>query len=191
MKIYAGGVNAVGKSTLLKEAAKKLDYEYVHGTTGLLNFLGFDKDYEKLRALKQEERDIKYRKYIENLLESGGQNFLLDAHYLGLVRGKVDRVTDSWLKDFDAFVLISASLEDVWKRIESDSKTRDRALFPADMPEAEMKHLLSEYQKQTSDEFKRLAELYKKPFVEILNEENKLGAGVQQLISFVQLAIRL
>lgn len=185
MRIYVGGVNAVGKSSLLKETAKKIGYEYIHATSGLLNHLGFEKDYEKLRALKQEERDIKYREYIEDLLSNKDRNFLLDAHYLGLVRGKVDQVTSSWLQNFDTFILISAPLNDVWNRILLDSKIRDRALFPAGSSEQEMRAILAKYQKQTSKEFKRLGKFYKKPHVEILNKENKLKEGIDQLISFI------
>jgi adenylate kinase len=189
MKIYVGGVNAVGKSTLLKETAGKLGYQYIHATTGLLDSLGFEKDYEKLRALTQEERDMKYREYIETLLGNKDQNFLLDAHYLGLVRGKVDRVTDSWLKDFDMFVLVSAPLDDIWGRIKKDSM-RDRALFPAGASEVEMKNMLSQYQKQMSEEFERLAKSYGKPHVEIANEENKLEASIRQLTSFIDTELR-
>lgn len=185
MKIFVGGINAVGKSTLLKTTAEHIGYRYIHATTGLLNSFGFGKDYEKLRALTQEERDIKYKEYIENLLSKQDQNFLLDAHYLNLVRGKVDRVTGPWLKNFDMFILISAPLSDIWKRIENDSKSRDRALFPLGISEIEMTDMLSKYQEQTSMEFKRLAELYKKPFLDILNEENKLQASIQQLMSFI------
>lgn len=185
MKIYVGGVNAVGKSTLLKRVAEQIGYQYIHATTGLLESLGFEKDYEKLRALKQEERDVKYREYIESLLNNKNQNFLLDAHYLGLVRGKVDRVTGSWLKYFDLFVLVSAPVDDVWRRIENDSKLRDRALFPVGISEVQMKDMLSNYQQQTFEEFKRLAKLYNKPCMEIVNEENMLEVSVRRLISFI------
>lgn len=185
MKIYVGGVNAVGKSTLLKEVAKKLGYNYTHATTGLLDYLGFGKDYEKLRAVTQEKRDLEYAKYIDRLLHDRDQDLLLDAHYLGLVRGKVDQVTGPWIKEFDLLVLISAPLDDVWRRIKNDSKLRDRALFPADMSEVEMKSMLSRYQEQTSEEFKRLSKLNKKPSLEIVNEENELEASVQKLASFI------
>lgn len=186
MKIYVGGINAVGKSTLLKEAAERLGYRYIHATTGLLDSLGFGKDYEKLRALTQRERDIKLGEYIRDLLHDRGSRFLLDGHYLGLVRGEVNRLTDSWLKDFDMLVLVSAPLGDIWRRIESDSKTRDRALFPADISEEEKKEMLLRYQKQTAEEFGRLAKLYEKPHVEILNEENRLKESVQRLVSFIE-----
>ncbi|MEX0919203.1 MAG: AAA family ATPase [Parcubacteria group bacterium] len=184
MRIYVGGVNAVGKSTLLKEVAQKIAYAYVHATTGLLQHLGFDGDYEKLRELKQEERNVEYRKYVEKLLRSKN-DFLLDAHYLGLVRGKVDRVTDSWLKNFDALILISAPFDDVWNRILADSKVRDRALFPSESSDAEKKDTLAKYQILMQNEFQRLANLYKKPYIEILNNENMMDTAVEELTSFI------
>lgn len=36
MKIYVGGINAVGKGTLLKQVSQKTEYECVHATTGLI-----------------------------------------------------------------------------------------------------------------------------------------------------------
>ena len=119
-------------------------------------------------------------------MKRGTKDFLLDAHYLGLVRGKVDRVTDSWLKDFDMLVLISAPLDEVWGRIQSDAKGRDRALFPAGISEEKMKKTLSKYQEQTSEEFKRLADLYNKPRVEIINKENKMEESAEQLAFFIK-----
>lgn len=174
----------MGKSSLLKEAASKLGYEYIHATSGLLQHLGFGKDYEKLRALSQKERDVRYVEYIEAIVSSE-KDFLLDAHYLGLVRGKVDKVSGPWLEKFDVCVLVSAPLDDVWNRILADSRVRDRALFSAGMSEIEMKKMLAAYQLQTKDEFDRLVSTYKKPNIEIYNEQGKMDEAVARLTDFV------
>jgi adenylate kinase family enzyme len=191
MKIYVGGVNAVGKSTLLKKVCEGADYEYIHATTGLLQHLGFGNDYERLRALTQEERDVKYGEYIQSLLkDEKHHDFLLDAHYLGLVRGKIDQVTRSWLRDFDTFVLISSPIDDIWERIIKDSKVRDRALFPSEMSESDRKKMLAVYQKQTVEEFRRLSDLYKKPNFEIVNRKGLLEQALAEFSDFLGNPIR-
>lgn len=186
MKIYVGGINAVGKSSIAKEAADRLGYRYVHATTGLLEHLGFGKDYEKLRALTQQERDAAYREFIESLFKNEEDSFLLDGHYLGLVRGEIDCITDDWIKNFDMFVLIHAPIEDVWKRLVADSATRDRALFADGLFSEENKIFLKDYQDQTEKEFEKLMGLYEKNGVKILNEEGKKDGAVDVLVGFVR-----
>jgi adenylate kinase len=184
MKIYVGGVNASGKSTLLEEVSKISNYDHIRGSAGLLNHLGFNGDYEKLRALSDEESKAAYRQYLQELLEMEN-NFLLDAHYLSLVRGDVRTGTNDLIEKFDAFILISAPLETVWHRISTDSSKRDRAMFPSEMNTVEMKKMLAEYQQQTKDEFLRLAKLYKKPYLEVVNEQDHLDNAAVTLLEFI------
>lgn len=75
----------------------------------------------------------------------------MDGHYLALVRGKIDKVTDNWIKNFDVFVLVSAPLEDVWNRISNDSNLRDRALFPLNTFDKEKLKIIDDHQKTTQE----------------------------------------
>jgi len=183
MKIYLGGVNAVGKTTVAKETAKKLGISYIHATKGLMDYLGISNDYEKLRALTQEERDTALGVYVESLL-SIGDSFLLDGHYLGLVRGEVNRITGSWITGFDRLILVSASTDDVWNRINNDE--RDRSLFPKNLSETEIKDMLKIYQYDTGNEFRRLGEIYDKKGFEVLNSENNLDEAVKNLVEYIE-----
>jgi adenylate kinase len=185
MKVFVGGINGVGKTSVVKAAARELGYEYIHGTSLLMNYLGFDSDYEQLRALKQEERDIALGKCMEELLASKDK-VIADSHYMGLVRGKVDQVTDAWISGFDAFVLISAPFEDVWSRIEADSKHRDRALFPQGNSTEENKRMLYNYMTRTRDEFLALSLKYHKPHIEISNRKDEQKLALGDLVRFVQ-----
>ncbi len=185
MKIYVGGVNGVGKTTITQEAAKILGMECIRGSYALMEYLGFGHDYTKLRALTQKQRDIANRECSEFLLNSK-DNFIMDGHYLGLVHGKVDRVTDSWINGYDALILIEAPFEDVWDRIAADEKTRDRALFPTSHDEDNKKTMLKNYIDQTREEFTRIAELYKKPHIIIQNDHGKQNVAIQAFVDFVR-----
>lgn len=184
MKIFVGGINGVGKTSVVKAAAGALGYEYIHGSSLLMKYLGFDSDYEKLRALKQEERDIALGTCMQEMLLSK-DNVIADSHYMGLVRGKVDQVTGEWIAGFDAFILISASFEDVWSRIEADSKDRDRALFPLGNSAEENKRMLYNYMIRTQEEFLSLSRKYHKPHIEIPNQHNMSQKTVEALVEFV------
>jgi hypothetical protein len=140
-------------------------------------------DYEKLRALTKEERDAALGVYVESLL-SIGDSFLLDGHYLGLVRGEVNRITGSWIIGFDRLILVSASTDDVWNRINNDE--RDRSLFPKNLSETEIKEMLKMYQYDTGNEFRRLGELYDKKGFEVLNSENNLDEAVKNLVEYIE-----
>ena len=54
MRIYVGGVNAVGKSTLLKKVSERLGYEYVHVTS--------DSRTRRRRKKKEEEEEEEEKK---------------------------------------------------------------------------------------------------------------------------------
>lgn len=187
MKIYVGGANAVGKSTILKATANTLGIPYYHGTTLFLKHLGFDGNYEKLRALTQEQRNDKLDEFLDIFIrEQEGKSFLFDSHYLNIVRGETNKVSRPWLKDFDILVLVTAPAEDVWQRITTDSSVRDRALFPKDISEKEAKEMLQKYLQDTKEEFTRLTKLYNKPSVEIINIQNRIDEAVDRLVDFIK-----
>lgn len=186
MKVYVGGVNGVGKSTLLRAAAERLGCDYIHATTYLLDHLGFGSDYEKLRALPPHIVDEQYALCIEKLFNRHAQKFfLLDAHYLVLVRGTIYPQTASWINRFDALALITAPLEDLWKRITGDTSMRDRALFHAHASEQEKKELLKLYLKQTEEEFLRLAAFYSMPHFKMVNAKDSLQSAINNFVSHI------
>lgn len=187
MKIYIGGVNAVGKSTIAKEVAKELGIDYFHVTTSFLNYLGFNGDYEKLRALTQEQRNQKLDDFFEVFKkEIGDKSFIFDSHYLNIVRGEVNNVSRPWIRDFDVLVLISAPTDDVWNRIKKDSLSRDRALFPKNIQDDDSKKVLTQYILDTRKEFNSLATNLGKPNLEVLNIDGKKEETVFQLINFIK-----
>jgi adenylate kinase len=183
MKIFIGGLNAVGKSTILKIVAEKLGFKYIHITSGLMDSLDIVGDYQKLNALTQAERDVALNGYVKKLLTEDG-DLLLDGHYFTLVKGNVTQITGPWIKDIDRLILVSASTEDIWNRIQKDE--RDRTLFPDELSEDEMKDMLNKYQEETRKEFKRLGELYQKDGIEVLNSENNLEETVQNLVEYIE-----
>lgn len=167
MKIFIGGVNGSGKSTLLENFIhKNPTYRHIRTSMEFAKWLEFDNDYEKLRALPDQERDEKLEEFMNQLLDSS-DNLLIDSHYLNLVRGKVTETTRDWISKCDAMVLVTTDTQTIWNRIKND--TRDRALFPEDYPEEEKLIMLEDYIDKYEKTFANLAHKYNLPNKKILN----------------------
>lgn len=182
MRIFIGGVNASGKSTILKKVADISGYPVLHGAGLLMEQLNCSGDYEKLRAISAEEKGKAYTQVVEKLCAKEN-NFLLDSHYLTLIRGEVTNMTSDRLKNFDLLVLISTPIEILWKRLQSDP--RDRALFPIDAPPEVAKKILEDYQMETLKAFDRAVKEYDVPGIHIHNDENNVEKAVKELYNLI------
>ena len=182
MRIFVGGVNASGKSTILKKVSDMNGYQTLHGAGLLMEQLNCSADYEKLRAFSAEEKDVAYTTVVEKICKEK-DSFLLDSHYLTLIRGKVTNMTTDRLKNFDALVLISTPIEVLWKRIQNDP--RERALFPENSSAEDAKKLLANYQVQTLEEFKRAVKEYDLTGIHIQNDTDNPGVGALELHNFI------
>lgn len=176
MKIFVGGVNASGKTTLLKRISQETGYTLVHGAGLLMGHLGCSNDYEKLRQCSDTEKDIAMVAVNQSLAKRK-DNVLLDSHYLMLINGKVSALPHEWFRGFDAFVLVTAPLDSVWERMTQDLTSRDRALFQEEATE-EQKEILRVYQEKTAEVFKQVQKNFAVPGIRIengLNIEQEIG----------------
>lgn len=184
-KYFCGGVNGVGKSHLLEEIARLgQDFEYLRGSHELMKYMGIvDCDYEKLRAYTQDERDRAYSRYHQQLFSRTiDKHLLMDAHYLNIVRGRVDVVIDDWLNGYDALLLVDAPLDDVWQRIEID--VRDRALFGKNEPNPKV--VYGKYMEVTRQKFDELVRRFNKPSLTIHHGNNETDAAIEAFVTFHQ-----
>ncbi len=184
MRAYVGGVNGSGKSTILAEVTRqKPEFTIIHSVTAFTEWLGFPGDYEKLRAIPPEEGIQKLSQFMDVLLAKPIDILLFDSHYLNLVRGVIKPVMGPWIKKFDVLILISADIDSILKRIESDS--RDRALFPPEATKETCEAIYKNYCKQYKDVFHQLALQYNLPSKEIENSEGEISQVAQELIDIV------
>jgi adenylate kinase len=169
MIYYVGGINGTGKSTVLAQLAQMNDFEIVPLTQRLIQFAGLT-GYDELRQRSQviNRRDL--AELINGLVvESENKNIVLDGHYLNLRRGRVSKVTGSWIGRMTALILITADPAVIYERINQDNK--DRALFGSGLSgEAAIKRL-AQYQLQTIAEFDTLADRYTLPKIVVENND--------------------
>lgn len=186
MRIYVGGVNGVGKSTLLASVlAKRPDWKTVHMTGALMDWLGFGRDYARLRALPSEVRDRELAACIERMMQAPVDvPCFYDSHYLNMKEGKVDQIVGPWLSMFDGSLLISCPTSLLFERLQQDVKVRERGLFPQEMDSAASQELLERYAQKTREIFVELAKTQNLPAQEIVN--TNIEEATEQIISFVE-----
>lgn len=186
MKIYVGGINGAGKTTISKETAERLGFEYISTSKLMMEKIGRPSDYEYLRSIPGDEQMEIREEMFNELASQKDRNIIADSHYLNLIRGKVNVITRDAIKKFDILVLISAPIEQIWNRIYKDHEARDRALFPEGFSEEESFQMLANYQEETRQEFHRLAGLHQKKSIEIINSDGELESSVEELVDFLK-----
>ena len=186
MRIYVGGVNGVGKSTVLASVlAKHPDWKTVHMTGIFMDWLGFGQDYTRLRALPSEVRDRELAACIQEMMRvSADAPCFYDSHYLNMKEGKIDQIVGPWLSTFDGSLLISCPTPRLFERLQQDTKVRERGLFPKEMDGAASRELLETYAQKTRDVFVESARTHHLPAQEIVN--TSIEEAAEQVISFVE-----
>lgn len=182
MKYFIGGVNGVGKTTLLLAIKKaRPDFEIIKGSQHLMEYLGFPGDYDALRTMSFDYASEKFGEMIEILLRKH-ENIIFDSHYLNLVEGVLSPpVTGEWIQKFDVLLLLDASPETVLQRIQNES--RDRALFPRDTSVKKMHSIYENYIQAYRNEFQRVVDLWHLPS-KILDAEKSTDEIAQDFIAF-------
>ncbi len=187
MIYYVGGINGVGKTSLLQGIAKKDNrFSHIKGSTLLMCRLGIrDGDYESLRNLSTELKNKEFGEIVKSLKSDKNHNILIDAHFINLINGKEYRVVDSWISYVDVLVLVEANENEVMNRILKDSG-RNRAMFNDDVWQSKefVIHKIHEYMLSTRTEFYNLSKKYLLPSIVIQNRENKINLGIESFLEF-------
>ncbi len=161
MMFLFGGVNAAGKTTLLKHLASSGEFEYIHLTSALLRHMGLS-TYDELRRFPQDYNRRKLSEVIRMLASATEPRpRLLDGHYLNLRHGRVSRICDGWVQELSGLVLVQTPTPVILERLHADA--RDRALFGRTTPPREYETRLEQYSNQVQEEFERLASRYQRP----------------------------
>ncbi len=181
MRIFVGGCSGVGKTTLL-QSVKQKDLNIIHATSSFMLWLGIKNDYEALRKLPDPERERLLNQFMQELV-SKSDSFVLDSHYSIMINGKVKNSINGWVKSMDAFVLITAPCEVIFKRIKNDS-SRERALFPEFASEQDKLNLLQFFQDHLRAQSKELSYSLDKPYYELTNVDD-IETSAEKLINFI------
>lgn len=194
-KVYfVGGINAVGKTTLMNEIEATLsDFEVVRGSKLFMEWLGLRPgDYDSLRKLTDDYKDVELDKMMRWLVEQkpkNGKHIIIDAHYLNIKPDSVVDATGDWISLMDALFVVTAPNDEILKRIEEDEKQtgRSRPIFPESSTIKERLDKIGYFQDKTLLLAKSLSEKFNIPVVEIHNRNGKLANAIDEFITNHQL----
>jgi adenylate kinase len=188
---FIGGINGVGKTTLLKEIGEKhSEFEVVRGSQCLMQWLGIKPgDYTSLRSLSDDFKDEEMSKMMQWLLAQrpgNNKHLLFDAHFLNIKEDSIVKATGDWIGLMDALLVVTASNDEVLRRIELDqlSSGRSRPIFKENAGTAQKLSLIDSYQEKTLEEARTLAQKYCLPLIEIKNNDGKIEEAINQFINF-------
>lgn len=184
MKYFVGGINGVGKSHFITNLTDvKPEYHTIDGSREFMKWLGFDRDYERLRNLMPEVRDARMADFINQTLNNTeAETLVYVGHFIVLVRGEIINVTRDWLARFDGIVLIKATPEVIFKRISKDD--RNRALFKEDTTNEEALRILKDYSLKENVAFLDLADRYGIPSLIIDSTDGVTPNMVYEFLQF-------
>jgi adenylate kinase len=181
MKYYFGGVNGVGKSTLIDKIVElEPNFEHFRGATELMKHLGIEGDYDALRSLNHEESTAAFFEIVEARLSEPG-DVIFDAHFANLKHGQLYTITSHMLGKLDGLVLITTPLETIFKRLRQDN-SKDRSLFVRGSTDMQQRETMARFVDLSTSIFEQAAQQYQLPSVEIAN--TSLIQAAQEFLLF-------
>lgn len=190
---FIGGINGVGKTTLIKEIGNRYnDFEVVRGSQCFMQWLGIEPgDYVALRSLPDDFKDKEMDKMMKWLLTQNperSKHLLFDAHFLNIKQDSIINATGDWIGMMDALLVVTANNDEILTRIKSDemSNGRTRPIFRPNADVGQKLELLKSYQEKTLEAAKSLSLKYCLPLIEIRNQNGKIEEAVNNFINFHQ-----
>lgn len=180
--IFIGGVNGVGKTSILQKIPNGSSIIKLHGTAELMKWLKISiGDYHKLQNLQREITEKALEEIFYTLaINHKSETIVITAHYVKIFDGKIEPSYGHWYKYCDALVLIIGNSKEIVGRIinDEDNQQRARNIFGTIQKKEE---LIKKAQYLSAKTMLRAARTFDVPFYYIKNTNGKLGKAVEQL----------
>ena len=187
MNIFVGGVNGIGKSTILRRVAQ-IDkrFEVVHYSGAVMQQLGLNpSDYEAFHKVDMIRCNQATAEVMSGLISRQTAKIrFIDGHYLAIREGEIFRLAGDWVAGLDGLVLVAAELAVAWERLQIDGRWQSRRIFTPDATPSEAQTELARNLEQTSQEFERWSEQYQKDHFVLTHNDDDAERATRQLINF-------
>lgn len=187
---FIGGINGVGKTTILTEISKKdSNFEVIKISICLMNWLGIkEKDSIAFTKVPESIKSRELVKMMESLIKRGQlskKTLLFDSHYIIPTNRGLVEATGNWISNMDSLFILTSPAEEILARIEGEEiKTgRQRSIINTNMPQKQKLNILRIYQEKCLDCAKSISKKYKLPLYEITNESGKIDLTVASFIN--------
>lgn len=175
---FFGGVNGVGKSTVLNSIiADGKEFELFKGSARLMQRLGVSPgDYAALRAIPDEVKEAEVNAMMEEVLSEGDENsipLLIDAHFLNYKKGEMRDATGTWMRHLSGIFIVEADAEMILDRARTDESTgkRHRDLLQDGLSPDEELAWINRYLLATRGKANEVAQMYGIPAFTLINTE--------------------
>lgn len=188
-KIYfAGGINGVGKSSVLKEVCRiNPKFRIFNGSRALMKRLKISNNYKLLESLNNNLKNKVQEKLMLGTIlkwKKKRQHLIVDAHFYFFKKGKPINVVGKWISKFDGLFLIYSSPSEILKRIQKDEKSlkRLRDIFPDNCGFSQKINNIKKYLKLETDLCKKISSKYSIPFFMINNQKGELKYSSKEIL---------
>lgn len=184
---FFGGVNGVGKSTMLNAILSfGTQFEMFKGSSRLMQRLGISVgDYDSLRALPDEVKELAVNNMMEEVLLERTENsvpLLVDAHFINYKKGEMRDATGPWMRHLKGIFLVEAPAEIILERARSDSATgkRQRDLLPDNLSDDDELEWINRYILATREKANEISRIYGVPNFVLINEKPDLTSLLER-----------
>lgn len=174
IKIYMGGINGVGKSSVCKELLPRLNARYLHGSTLILKALSLDSQ-DELHKISSEQKGKLAKNLIPRELAKNG-SVIFDTHFVVFYPNGKEEVLfyDEYVGLINILVHIKATKEVIFERRQKDRPKRKRDLS--------LERIVKQ-QERSLEVARKISSLYNIPLIEIDNSHNSLASATSDIIS--------
>ena len=192
--IFIGGINGVGKTSIIKKFSKKQrNSSLVFGSAFFMDWLGIKKgEYEALQRVPDKKALAELNKMVTYLVKKKKFDeyisyVFIDGHFLNIRNGIAKKWVGDWFALMDGMVLVTSSPTDILKRIENDKKkkNRKRNIFPSGGGYREKIKCIVKWNKMSENIIIELGRKYHIPIKIINNKGDNISKAVDQLTNFI------
>lgn len=194
-KIFLGGFNSTGKTTLI-DVLKILDYniDVCYGSKEFFKWLGLKEgDYNSLEQLSSDYKDFELGKMVSFLIKEINQKIWIFTGHFGRINNlTINPAVGNWISNFNLIVLLTANADTLVCRIKNDfdlgirNREKLKKLIDSSSNSVE---IFNKFLKQTERISENLSFKYKIPLIKLNSSEHNSLQLAEQLLAYINLKI--
>lgn len=196
-KIFLGGVNSTGKTTLINVlATANRNINVCYGSKEFFKWLRLKEgDYNSLENLSDEYKDLELSKMIPFLVKEveymTGTIWIFAGHFGRINNSTIMPAVGNWISNFDLIVLLTADPQTIIKRIKEDfnsgARKRDKLLGMIESSSNPLK-IFTELLKQTEQISKKISSKYGVPLLKLNSSKHNPIQLSKQILNHIRLS---
>ncbi|MEK7163042.1 MAG: AAA family ATPase [Patescibacteria group bacterium] len=197
-KIFLGGINSSGKTSLLDALVfNNCGVDVCYGSKEFINWLGLKQgDYESLEQLQDDYKNQELSKMVQFLINQINNNinhdkWIFSGHLGRIKETNIVSAIGNWISNFNLIVLLTAEPEILINRIKHDFafgiRKRDKLMELIDLSKDPIE-IFSEFVKQTEKIAEQIASIYEIPLLKLNSSEFDPSQLSIKLLNYIRIS---